>query len=170
MGIGLAELLQVLEHLRQGQERRDAGGVAVRAGIKGAGERADMVIVRGDDHVAVPAAGKEAHDIVRGAAGEGAEAVEVGAAGRFEAVGGELAGDGRLRVQGARRPGGPAGAEAVGEEGHSGAEAGRVGQVLGVAGADEIARRLRSGEGRQGGEGEADAQKFSGQASDGHDK
>ncbi len=170
MGIGFPEFLQVLEHLRQGQERRDTGSVAVRAGIQGSGERADVVVVGGDHHIPVPAAGEEAHDIVRRAAGDGAETAEISAAGGFEAIGRKLAGDGRLRVQGAWRPGGPAGAEAVGEEGYTGAETVFIGQVLGVAGADKIAGSLRSGEGRQGGKREAEAQKFSGQSSDGHDK
>ena len=170
MGIGFSEVLQVPEHLRQGQERGYARSVAVRTGIQGSGECADMVEMRGDDHVTVPAAGKEAHDIMGGAAGEGTETVKVRASGGQQAVGRELAGDGRLCMEGARSPRGPAGAETVCEERHAGAEPGLVSQVLCVAGADKRTRRLGRRVGGQCCEQEAGAQKFSGHPSEGHDK
>jgi hypothetical protein len=62
--------------------------------------------MRGDDHVLVPASGQEAQDIVGGSAGDRPESVVPGAAGGKEAGGGELPGDARLRVDGARRAGG----------------------------------------------------------------
>jgi hypothetical protein len=42
--------------------------------------------------------------------------------------------------------------------------------MLGISGADDVARRLRRRKGGQHNEGEADAQNFSGQLSEGHDK
>ena len=170
MGVGLAQFLHVLEHPGQCEEGGDAGSVAVRPGIQVPAERADVVEMGGDDHVLVPASGEEAHDVVGGGAGQCTEAAEPGAVGRQEAAGGELAGDAGLRMDGTRRSGGTAGADAVGEELHPGPEACFVGQGLGVARADEDTCGLGPGECRRGEQEQAGMQKFSGHPSEGHDK
>ena len=152
-GIGLPEFLHLLKHAREREERGDARGIAVGAGIHGPGECADVIVMRGDDHVLVPASGQEAQDIVGGSTGNRPESAEPGAVRGKGAGGGEFPGDARLRVDGARRAGGPAGEEAVGEEFHPRPEAVFGGDRLSVARADDITLRLGRGESRQGQQG-----------------
>jgi hypothetical protein len=149
-GIGFPEFLHLLKHAREREERGDARGIAVGTGIEGSGKCADVIVMRGDNHVLVPASGQEAQDIVGGSAGDRPESVVPGAAGGKEAGGGELPGDARLRVDGARRAGGPAGEEAVGEKFHPRPEAVFGGDRLSVARADDIPLGLGRGESRQG--------------------
>ena len=154
-GIGFPEFLHLLEHARERKHCGNARCIAVRAGIQSAGECADVIEMRRDNHVLVPVSGQEAEDIVGAGAGNRPESVEPGAACGKKAGGGEFPGDARLCVDGARRAGGPAGEEAVGKEFHPRAEAVLGGDGLGVAGADDITLGLGLGESRQGQQEEA---------------
>ena len=158
----------MLEHPGQGGQGGNAGSIAVRSRIQGSLQGADMVEVRGDDHIPVAGSGEKAHDIVSRLSGHGPESAEITVPGRQQAASGKLASDAGHGPGGTRGSGCPAAAHRVRQEFHPGAERLFGGDGFRIARADHISFGLRLGDKRRQEQRESDMKKINLHPCNGH--